>query len=109
MELYGKYLKPNGIIHLKTDSNFLFQYTVAMANKNNFEIIISTTDLYNSGLTDEIPGIRTFYEEQWLNRGMKIKYLKFIPHGHSLMEPSVEIEPDTYRSFGRSQQSMKQQ
>ncbi len=105
MELYCRFLKPGGIVHLKTDSNFLFQYTTAMANENNFDIISSTSDLYNSRIADEILGIKTFYEEQWLNRGIKIKYLKFIPHGTDLKEPQIEPEHDIYRSFGRNQRS----
>ena len=102
MALYCKFLKPGGIVHLKTDSGFLFQYTSAMVKQNNFEVITETPDLYDSGITDEILGIKTFYEEQWLSRGMKIKYLKFIPYQNHLKEPEVELEPDDYRSFGRN-------
>jgi tRNA (guanine-N7-)-methyltransferase len=105
MALYCKILKPGGIVHLKTDSGFLFQYTSAMVKQNNFEVITETPDLYDSGITDEILGIKTFYEEQWLSRGMKIKYLKFIPHQHHLIEPDIELEPDDYRSFGRNQRN----
>jgi tRNA (guanine-N7-)-methyltransferase len=105
MELYCKFLKPGGVIHLKTDSGFLFQYTSAMVKKNNFEVISESPDLYESCITDEILGIKTFYEEQWLSRGMKIKYLNFIPHGNQLTEPEIEIEHDDYRSFGRNQRN----
>jgi tRNA (guanine-N7-)-methyltransferase len=103
MELYSRFLKPGGIVHLKTDSNFLFEYTLSMAKENNFTIISSITDLYNSSIVDEILGIRTFYEDQWLSRGIKIKYLMFIPHGGDLKEPQYEPEYDSYRSFGRNQ------
>lgn len=105
MELYRKFLKPGGIIHLKTDSGFLFQYTSAMIKENDFEVINETPDLYDSGISDEILGIKTFYEQQWLSRGMKIKYLKFIPHRNHLKEPEVEIEQDDYRSFGRNERN----
>ena len=105
MALYCKILKPGGIVHLKTDSGFLFQYTSAMVKENNFEVITETPDLYDSGITDEILGIKTFYEEQWLSRGMKIKYLKFIPHNNLLSEPEIEIELDDYRSFGRNERN----
>jgi tRNA (guanine-N7-)-methyltransferase len=103
MELYRKFLIPGGAIHLKTDSNFLFQYTTSMAEKNNFEVIHATADLYNSVIGDEMPDIKTYYEQQWLSRGIKIKYLKFIPHNHNLEEPDIEPEHDTYRSYGRNQ------
>ena len=105
MALYCKILKPCGLVHLKTDSGFLFQYTSAMVKQNNFEVITETPDLYDSEITDEILGIKTFYEEQWLSRGMKIKYLKFIPHNNLLSEPEIEIELDDYRSFGRNERN----
>lgn len=103
IKLYCEFLEPGGMIHLKTDSSFLFQYTSAMIRENNFEVMAETVDLCDSGITDEILNIKTFYEEQWLHRGMKIKYIKFIPHHDLLKEPDIEIEPDNYRSFGRNQ------
>ena len=105
MGLYRKFLKPGGIVHLKTDSGFLFQYTSAMVSKNHFKVLNETPDLYNSEVSDDILGIKTFYEGQWLSRGMKIKYLKFIPHQEHLEEPEEEIEHDGYRSYGRNQRN----
>ena len=54
MELYRTILKPNGIIHLKSDSNFLFTYTCEMVKVNHYPIIFQTEDLYHSGLKDDI-------------------------------------------------------
>lgn len=106
IECYNSLLKPGGIIHLKTDSNFLFTYTSALIEENKFEVLVKTEDLYESpGSGDDILGIKTFYEQQWLSRGLKIKYLKFIPHDSELSEPDVELELDTYRSYGRNQSS----
>lgn len=102
---YCEMLKPGGIIHLKTDSNFLFQYTAAMIRENQFPVEVMTDDLYSSGMDDEILAIRTYYEQQWLDRGIRIKYLKFTPLSKELKEPEDEIEPDPYRSFGRNQRS----
>ncbi len=52
-----------------------------------------TEDLYYSGLVDDILGIRTYYEQQWLDRGLNIKYMKFrLPQEKELDEPDVEIE-----------------
>jgi tRNA (guanine-N7-)-methyltransferase len=102
---YGKVMKPGGVIHLKTDSNFLYQYTIALVRLNGFQVEAETEDLYASEYADDIRGIRTYYEEQWLGRGIKIKYLKFIPHYENLLEPEIEIEWDEYRSFGRDQRS----
>jgi tRNA (guanine-N7-)-methyltransferase len=98
-------MKPGGVIHLKTDSNFLFQYTSAMIHHNGFAIEIKTDDLYGSPYADEIMGIKTYYEQQWLSRGITIKYLRFIPHNINLEEPEIEIPKDEYRSFGRDSRS----
>lgn len=103
IEKYRQIMAPNGIIHLKSDSNFMFRYTEAMVAENNFETIRKTEDLYNSDILDEVLSIRTFYEKQWLDRGLSIKYLSFrLNHPEPLHEPEVEIEKDPYRSFGRS-------
>lgn len=53
--------------------------------------------------------IRTFYEQQWLDRGLTIKYISFrLPAEGNLEEPEVEIEHDTYRSFSRGELQMPQ-
>ncbi|MDP4205316.1 MAG: tRNA (guanosine(46)-N7)-methyltransferase TrmB [Bacteroidota bacterium] len=106
INLYRRYLKSEGIINLKTDSNFQYQYTLAMAKENGFEILCNTDDLYQSDMVDEVLSIHTYYEQQWLNRGLTIKYLKFRIHDDELREPDVEIEKDPYRSFGRSRRGM---
>jgi len=103
MKLYREILKPEGIIHLKTDSNFMFTYTVAMVEENDLPALFQSNDLYHSGLADDILKIQTFYEQQWLARGLNIKYIKFECHERdNWTEPDIEIEKDSYRSFGRS-------
>ncbi|MDD2305244.1 MAG: tRNA (guanosine(46)-N7)-methyltransferase TrmB [Prolixibacteraceae bacterium] len=100
---YRQIMIPNGIIHLKSDSNFMYRYTEAMVAENQFEVIRQTDDLYHSEILDEVLSIQTFYEKQWLDRGLAIKYLSFrLSHQEPLREPQVEIEKDPYRSFGRS-------
>ncbi len=99
---YCEILNANGLIHLKTDSDFLYQYTLATIAINKFPVQVNTADLYGDGLADDILGIKTYYEQQWLDRGKTIKYLKYIPHLNDLKEPEVEIAFDDYRSFGRS-------
>ena len=103
---YASFLKTDGIIHLKTDSNFLYTYTDALVKVNELPVEVNTTDLYHSGQADDILSIRTYYEQQWLDRGLTIKYLKFhlIP-GLTLQEPEIEIELDDYRSYNRSKRS----
>ena len=100
---YRQIMVPNGVIHLKSDSNFMYRYTEAMVAENQFEVIRQTDDLYHSEILDEVLSIQTFYEKQWLDRGLTIKYLSFrLSHQEPLREPQVEIEKDPYRSFGRS-------
>lgn len=106
MERYRKFLKDGGIIHLKTDSNFMYTYTNYMVEANQLPVDFKTDDLYHSGLADDILSIRTYYEQQWLDRGLSIKYLKFrLPQEGELKEPDVEIELDEYRSYNRSKRS----
>ena len=106
MERYRKFLKPGGLIHVKTDSQFLFMYTKYMLEENNIIPEFITEDLYHSGIDDDILGIKTYYEQQWLDRGLNIKYIKFrLPLEGELREPDVEIELDSYRSYNRSKRS----
>jgi tRNA (guanine-N7-)-methyltransferase len=102
LERYRRILQADGIIHLKTDSNFQFSYTRELVHLNQFEIIAETTDLYDSEYLNDLLQIKTFYEKQWLDRGIKIKYIAFRLHNDEIKEPEVEIERDEYRSFGRS-------
>jgi tRNA (guanine-N7-)-methyltransferase len=99
---YRLFLRKNGIIHLKTDSNFQFSYTCELARLNKFEILAETSDLYASEILNETLQIRTFYEKQWLSRGITIKYLAFKLNEKEFLEPETDIEKDEYRSFGRS-------
>lgn len=106
MDRYRKFLKDEGIVHLKTDSNFMYTYTNYMVEANQLPVDFKTDDLYHSGLADDILSIRTYYEQQWLDRGLSIKYLKFrLPQAGELKEPDVEIELDEYRSYNRSKRS----
>ena len=112
MERYRHFLVDNGIIHLKTDSNFLFTYTTFMVEHNRLEVLLKTTDLYaesaaSSGFS-EAASIQTYYEGMWIERGLNIKYMKYrLPHEGKLEEPDVEIELDDYRSYHRDKRSSK--
>lgn len=113
MNRYRKFLIDGGLIHLKTDSNFLFTYTNYMVEKNALPVEFSTTDLYHSVLAEHpdtedarILSIQTYYEQQWIDRGLNIKYLRFrLPRAGELQEPEAEIELDDYRSYNRSKRS----
>ena len=60
-----------GVVNLKTDSPFLFEYTKRVAELNGFEILSITDDLYGSGMADPVSSIKTYYESQWLSRGRR--------------------------------------
>lgn len=119
MNRYRRFLIDGGIVHLKTDSNFLFTYTTYMVNVNKLPVLFRTEDLYGNELSEgrvaenqmdektrEILGIHTYYENQWIERGLNIKYMKFqLPRVGELVEPDVEIELDDYRSFKRTKRS----
>ena len=109
LELYRQVLKDGGIVNLKTDSPFLYTYTSIMADENRLPVEVSTDNLYASSAADDILKIRTYYEQQWLDRGLTIKYIRFaLPAQGELTEPDVEIEHDTYRSFSRGELQMPQ-
>ena len=112
MERYRKFLVADGIIHLKTDSNFLFTYTSYMVDLNKLPLLERTTDLYGEPEKEglQLPrAIQTYYESMWRSRGISIKYMSFrLPHDGGLSEPEIEIELDDYRSYHRDKRSSKQ-
>ncbi|MDE6078221.1 MAG: tRNA (guanosine(46)-N7)-methyltransferase TrmB [Muribaculaceae bacterium] len=103
LEMYGRFLKPGGVINLKTDSPFLYEYTKRLAELNGFEILTITDDLYGSGMADPVSSIKTYYESQWLSRGKKIKLISMRPGRLTdLKEPEADdIERDDYRAYTR--------
>lgn len=109
LTLYQKILTPDARIHLKTDSPFLHAYTSALIQTNELKQEVNTDDLYGCGLEDKILGIKTFYEQQWLARGKKIKYIRFSPHSATaLTEPEVDLERDDYHSETRFMNIMQE-
>lgn len=104
LNLYRNMLAPGGVINLKTDSPFLYAYTRRLAVLNGLEILADTGDLYGSGMADPVSSIKTYYEQQWLARGKKIKLLSFcLPEDDApLEEPETDDIPrDDYRAMPR--------
>lgn len=103
LNLYRKILKPGGVVNLKTDSPFLYEYTRRLVELNGFEVLAMTDDLYGSGRADASTAIKTYYEQQWLSRGKKIKLLSFrLPAVGEIREPEADdIPKDDYRSQAR--------
>jgi tRNA (guanine-N7-)-methyltransferase len=83
---YKRILKPGGLIHLKTDSDLLFESTEEQIQEHNYEVIDLTWDLYQSMLEDLDPTIRdilhikTHYEQLFTAKGSVIKYCSFKIH-----------------------------
>lgn len=103
LNLYRRILRPDGVINLKTDSPFLYEYTRRLVELNGFDVIRATDDLYGSGMADPVSAIKTYYEQQWLSRGKKIKLISFrLPAEGELTEPREDdIEKDDYRAIPR--------
>lgn len=77
LERYSRIIKPDGIIHLKTDNEAFFDYTLEEINDSKHSLLYSTKDLYNTDNDLEAKGIQTFYEKIYLAQNVPIKYLYF--------------------------------
>ena len=104
LERYRSFMKPGGIVHLKTDSMFLHQYSRAVAACNGLRVLGCTEDLYGTprdtifasdvfpsdlstdvilseakdSSIDALYEVQTFYEKMFLEQGYKITYLSFV-------------------------------
>jgi tRNA (guanine-N7-)-methyltransferase len=80
MTRYEQLLKPDGIIHLKTDSDLIYNYTLEVINDRGCEILYKNSDLYSNPGDPEVKDVidvQTHYEKIWLSQGSTIKYLRF--------------------------------
>ena len=89
LQRYHRFLKPNGIVHLKTDSRFLYEYTMSVIRANDLEVLASGTDIYRDSLVipseakeslPDLPAVfevQTFYESMFLQMGLPITYVAF--------------------------------
>ena len=108
LERYRQFIADGGLVHVKTDSNFLFTYTEELLKANHLNALINTRNLYGEtgADTEDARAIQTYYEQMWRARGIDIKYLCFpLPQAGELVEPDVEIELDEYRSYSRQKRS----
>lgn len=83
LKRYQQILKPGGVVHLKTDSSLLYEFTMELLNENGFEILLHTNNLYA-----ELPGFlgphhdllfstKTHYEKKFSAMGFSINYIRF--------------------------------
>ena len=89
LQRYSRFLRPDGIVHLKTDSRFLYEYTRSVLRANGLQVLASGVDIYNEGIQAEVAlekeewdrdsvfQVQTFYESMFLKMGLPITYLAF--------------------------------
>ena len=115
LERYRSFLRPGGIVHLKTDSMFLHQYSRAVAEANGLQVLACTEDLYATprealampakegpaGLPAETVGalyeVQTFYEKMFLEQGYRITCLSFVID-HDGLYAHPDFDEDYWRS-----------
>ena len=77
LERYSRFLTKDGLIHLKTDSQFLHGYTLGIIEGYNHHLEDAEHDIYNAVLQRDNMEIKTHYEQLFLDKGMSITYLRF--------------------------------
>lgn len=78
LDRYKQILSPSGCVHLKTDSEYMHGYTLGLLQGMGLPIAYANHDVYkNEGSPEEVLGIQTFYENQYLAVGKPITYLRF--------------------------------
>lgn len=77
LERYKQFLKPDGLIHLKTDDDHLYEYTLDLIHQNNYTILQNIKDVYAADTVSDELNIKTYYEQKWLEKGKTIKYIQF--------------------------------
>tara|TARA_R110002072_G_scaffold37715_10_gene109914 strand:+ start:2167 stop:2838 length:672 start_codon:yes stop_codon:yes gene_type:complete len=78
LKKYHHILKEDGIINLKTDSEFMHGYTLGLLHGEGHEILHANHNVYkNDGAPEEVTSTQTFYEKQYLEVGKPITYIQF--------------------------------
>ncbi|WP_417290448.1 tRNA (guanosine(46)-N7)-methyltransferase TrmB [Corallibacter sp.] len=78
LKRYKTILKPDGVVNLKTDSEFMHGYTLGLLHGEGHEVLYANHDVYRQeGSPEEVTGIQTFYESQYLEKNKPITYIRF--------------------------------
>lgn len=78
LQRYKNILKPEGVVNLKTDSEFMHGYTLGLLHGAGHEVLYANHHIYkNEGAPVEVTSIQTFYESQYLEQNKPITYIKF--------------------------------
>ncbi|GAB3902205.1 hypothetical protein GCM10028803_28340 [Larkinella knui] len=76
LKMYREILVDQGILHLKTDHDDFFDFSIESLSRNGFSDVVVTRDLYASEMNNLHLGIKTKYEDIFTRKGFSIKYLK---------------------------------
>ena len=78
LKRYKNILNETGIVHLKTDSEFMHGYTLGLLHGQGHEVQYANHDVYRQeGSPEEVTAIQTFYENQYLEKQKAITYIRF--------------------------------
>ena len=78
LKLYKAILKPDGVVNLKTDSEFMHGYTLGLLHGEGHEVLYANHNVYKQGGSpEEVTSIQTFYESQYLEKNKPITYIRF--------------------------------
>lgn len=117
LERYRQFLAPGGIVHLKTDSRFLHEYTAAVIRANGLELLASGTDIYKDGVCadaalPDLPAVfevQTFYESMFLKMGLPITYLAFRLDKEGSFVAPTDFDADYWRAAEGPRRSFSHQ
>ncbi|GLB51426.1 tRNA (guanine-N(7)-)-methyltransferase [Neptunitalea chrysea] len=78
LQRYKRVLNEEGVMHLKTDSEFMHGYTLGLLHGEGHDVLYANHNVYkNEGAPKEVTSIQTFYENQYLEQNKPITYIKF--------------------------------
>lgn len=77
LNIYQQVFTPGALIHLKTDSNSLFNFSKTSVEQFGCQIDEVVEDIYKETPGSELLTIKTHYEKRWLEEGKSIKYMRF--------------------------------
>ncbi|MCB0388209.1 MAG: tRNA (guanosine(46)-N7)-methyltransferase TrmB [Winogradskyella sp.] len=78
LKRYKNILKPDGVVNLKTDSEFMHGYTLGLLHGEGHEVVYANHNVYKQeGSPEDVTGIQTFYESQYLEQNKPITYIRF--------------------------------
>ena len=109
LERYRSFMVPGGIIHLKTDSRFLYEYTMSVVKVNCLRIMESSTDVYSDDIGGVVTSVQTFYEKMFLEMGLPITYMAFVIDHEGPFAYPEDFDADFWRAAEGPRRSFSHQ